>query len=139
MVNRPVLCEPRERGSQVVVVLLQAIQPCGLAGPDQAGFRLLGQREAAVGMATVKPVGLPRFDQPLERILPDRLEHPEPWLGISPLVASQEALVDQGRDAVDDIETRACLFDPDYGLRRLQRAPPDEDREAPVQRLLRRG
>ena len=68
-------------------------------------------------------------------ILPDRLQHREARLAVRAVLLPQQALVDQRRDAVEDVQAEVAIRVADR-LGRLERAASDEDREATEEALL---
>src|SRR5215510_5523049 len=98
----------------------------GLAPVVRGGARVRVLHECAevLGMRTEDPLRVGRFVEHLERVLPDRVEHPEP----AALPASNEALEDERLDEVD-----VAAAD---GLRRVEREAAAEDREPPEELLL---
>ena len=75
--------------------------------------------------------------QPLQRELADRLQHPEARLaGPARSLRPQQALVDQRRDAVEDVEAEARPRAAADRLGRLQREAAGEDGQPAEERLL---
>ena len=73
--------------------------------------------------------------QLLESELAHSLQHGEARLPAWTCFLSQQALVQERGDALERVDHRFTEYTRD-GLRRLQREPTDEDREASEQRLL---
>src|SRR6266511_2983470 len=118
--------EPVESAPEVVDLPLQSVEPIRAAPKHllaQVRLRLLGQGQEVLGVAPTQVLGLARFLKPLEGVLPDRLQHPEPVLGMA-----QQALVHEG---LQDVEVGLC-----HGLRGLQGAAASEHGEAREQLLL---
>ena len=83
----------------VVELALLPIQPFPPAAQllvPQPRFRLLGDRQEILRVAASQLHSLVRCGEPLGRVLANRLEHPEPFLG-----APNEALVDEGLERVE--------------------------------------
>ena len=121
---------PVQRGPKVVVLHLQSVEPLGLVGSQQ--FRLRPSRkvgeELAVAARDRYRVGTLR--QALARVLADRLEHSEPRLAAGRVLASNQALVDERRDPVGNVQAdvEAGIAD---GLRGLEGPAPAEHRQSP--------
>ena len=73
--------------------------------------------------------------QPLERVLADRLQHPEAWLAGGHRLRPQQVVVQQRLDAGDDVELEVA----GNRLRAVEGEAPDEDAEAREERLLLRA
>src|SRR6266540_548065 len=78
-----------ESGAEVVVLALHAVEPLpGLLA--EIRLRLLREGQEVLRVAAPQLLGLARMLEPLDRILPDRLQHPKPLLRVA-----EEALVDE--------------------------------------------
>ena len=65
---------PGERGANVVLLLVEAVQPERLVGARQLGLGRQHQLEVALGVPPAQLLELTLLLEPLERVLPDRLE-----------------------------------------------------------------
>ena len=110
-----------------------------LAGARQLGLGRLGERDdSARGGGCACRSSCAALGEPLERVLADRLEHPEPRLAVGRLALADEAVVDERGDPVEhlaELEPERLSGD---GLGRLERAAADEDAEAREERLAAR-
>ena len=88
-------------------------------------------------MATPNPIGVARLDQPLLRILPDRLQHVVAGLGTG-AIDDDERLVDQARQHVEHLVNGSVLVRDDE-LHGLEGAAAGEDRQAREDEPLHRG
>src|SRR5262249_37540800 len=90
---------PVERGSDVVVLLAEPLEPDRLAAAGE--LRLGGLCELDVAVEVPRPrVGkLASLREPLDRVLADRLEHAEPRLALGALALTDEPVVDERRNA----------------------------------------
>src|SRR5215203_4264298 len=78
--------EPPVQGRpQVVVLGVEPVEPHHLLRTGQLGFGLLGQRQEEFGMCPPRRLRFTALRQPLQPVLPDRLQHHEAWLAIRPL------------------------------------------------------
>ena len=127
---------PRERGADVVVLLVEAIEPERLVGARELGLGRQHQLEVALG---VPPAQRPRArpaPRALERVLPDRLEQPEARLAVGAVRLPDEALVDERGEALEHLaEVHLVAAD---GVGDLERAAAREDAEPREQGLLGR-
>ncbi len=73
---------PLESRPQVPLLLVQALQPGRLLGPDQLGLGHLREREVALGVGALHRFGLAGFGEPGARVLTDRLEEDEAGLAV---------------------------------------------------------
>jgi hypothetical protein len=105
-----------EGGPQVVVLTLESVVPWRVLLPLH-GLRLFREHGEMPRVTPANLVRLARSLQPLEGVLADRLEHPEPVLRMA-----HEALVDERLERVE--------IGVDDLLRGLERATTDEDGEA---------
>src|SRR5215471_16994089 len=104
VIGRAMSDEPRERRAQIVMVLVQVIQPLGLPPPSlEARLRSFGELQVTVGMGQLEPIDFPSVAQTVQRVLANRFQHPKAQL-TSPLLLAQETLVDQRGDAVDHVK-----------------------------------
>ena len=113
-----------EGRANVVIVKLELVEQFArLGAPVEARFRFFRERQEERPVAPPKDLGLPGVLQTLERVSPDRLEHPEALAGVA-----DEALHDE---RLQGVEIRAG--DP---LRRLEGAAAGEDGQAGEEALL---
>ena len=122
-VDLAVVEEPVEAPAEVVVLVLEALQPDSLLGALQERLGPLGQREEPLRVPATDRVGVVRGREALAGQLADRLQHPEPPAG-----PPHEALVDQRLQPVDV----GC--DDLFGG--VERAAAREDRQPREQPLL---
>jgi len=115
--------------------VIEAIEPVLLSGTHQLRLRIEGQRQEVILVPPADRVGLVALGELLEPVLPDRLEHLEARLALVGREDAQEALVDEGRQAVDDVDAEFAVRVADRGGAFDRRAA-DEDREAPEERAL---
>jgi len=113
----PGLAEGVECAANVVALELEAVEPERLVSAFERWAGALGERERPLGMSRAESIRFTSLVETLERELRDRLEHEEPALARLP----QEALVDEGRDAVE-----ICAHPLLCGL---EREAPGEDRQ----------
>ena len=130
---------PGERGPQVVVLGRQPVQPGGRRPAPPASRRLArpGPGSRRRGARASPP---PRRSPPAA---PARTRGPSPASRSAARrparsCRTQQALVDQRRDAVERRRAPASPAPPRDRLGRLQRAAADEDGQAAEERLLRR-
>ena len=88
--------EPVEARAEVVVIVLQPLQPGRLLGALQGRLGLFGEREEVIRVPATDLVGLARGLEALTGKLADRLQHPE-----APAGPPDEALVDERLQRVD--------------------------------------
>ena len=118
-----------EDRSDIVVLELQAIEPASLVGAGQLGRGALDERDVPVTVAAVDPVDLPIGLQLLGRERPDRVEEPKAGFAIRRLLGLDQALVDQGHEAIEDVAAELGRRSADR-LGRGQVAAAGEDRQA---------
>ena len=103
-------------------------------GPSSAGSAssASGGRSRRAGAARPRrrPLG-----QPLERVLADRLQHPEARLAARHRLRPEQAVVEQRLDAGEHVELEVA----GNRLRGVEREAADEDGQAREERLLRRA
>ena len=102
--------EPGHRGPQIVMLSLQPVEPAELPPALYLGGGRLGEREEVgrVPIMGVRPVSA--VAQALQRIVPDRLQQPEPRLAAAGLLPDQAA-----------VHQRAQRVDYLHGLPRIRR------------------
>src|SRR5204862_5969834 len=99
---------PLERRSEVVMLDLQAFEPVArLDAPEEFGGRLLRERQVPVAVPPESLRRLTRFEEPIACVLADRLE--KPVAALSPGLGTQQRLVDQPRQQVEDVYLRTVL------------------------------
>src|SRR5713101_7589620 len=129
------LKQPTERGSQVIVFLLESIEPLQLLCTGELWSSRLGQREMIPGMSLLDPLHLSTGSQLLLSILANGLEHHQarfaPWLR----ALEDQVVVQQLLHAIQH-RRRAAPQHTAHGLHGLQRATAHEDREQPEEPLL---
>src|SRR5262249_48951080 len=110
----------------------QPIQPLPLLRSGELRLRLFCQRQEPAAMPPPRPLRLSRFQQPIPRILPHRLQQPIPPLAL-PLFIEDERLLYQAPEQVQ----HPPLYPPARRFCRLQSPPSREDGEATQQGLRR--
>ena len=65
-----------DRDAQIAVLPLKAVQPDNLVWTHQMGMRLFGHLQKECGVSAPYHFGLCRLLELLQRVLPNRLEHP---------------------------------------------------------------
>ena len=127
---------PRERGPDVVVLLVEANEPERLVRAGELGLGGDHELQVALGVPPAQLVELAFGLEPLERVLPDRLEQAEARLAVGAVRLADEALVDERGETLEDLpEVHLVAAD---GVGDLQRAAAREDAEPRQQRLLGR-
>ncbi len=71
---------PFERRSEVIVVLLEPIEPLFPLGAEEMRVRLLGERDEGLEVSVANQVGFTTFLEPFGGEVTDRLEHEKAWL-----------------------------------------------------------
>ena len=133
-----VLIAPAQRGLEVVVLRLEAIEPGDLLGTAAPALRLLGQGQEPGLVPAAQPHDLAGRARPLVAVLPDRLQQPIPG-DRSPGVGGLDedhGLVHELRQEVERLSGVELGSGAD-ALDRLEREPACEHRQAAEQRLLR--
>src|SRR4028119_2062019 len=132
---------PRERpahgGPEVGVLFLQPFHPLYLIRPLKLWLRPLGEVEEELRVPPPRLVGLAALPQLLERVLPDRLQHPVAHL-VAPRVRlghHDERLLHQPPEESKDL-IRTRLSGRTNRLRRLQGEAPGEHTKPAEQDLL---
>src|SRR5262245_58625014 len=97
---------PLQRRAQVVVLLLQPLEPGALLGADQLGFAGLGQLEEEAGVPRLDMLRLSTRGQALSSELADGFQHREAWLAPRSLVGPQQALLGERAERVQNIGRR---------------------------------
>ena len=126
------LASPVQRSAQVRVVVVQTGEGARLIAGARLDVELLRDGGVVVGVPLAAVLQPARPLEHLERVLADRLEHPETRLpvGIGPL--AKEALLDERPEPVEHV-------DPEVAAQRLgglQPGPAHEHAEPGKQRLL---
>ena len=127
---------PRQRGTDVVVLLVEAHEPERLVRAGE--LRLGGQHEleVALGVPPAQLLELALGLETFERILTDRLEQTEARLAVGAVRLADEALVDERGETLEHLpEVHLVAAD---GVGDLQRATAREDTEPRQQGLLGR-
>src|SRR5947209_7248665 len=119
------------------MLLLQAREPALLLTPVQLGLGLLGQSQVVLGMRLPDHFVLPRTGEDFQPELAQRLQHPPTWSPIVLPLLSQQALIHQQLQSLQDIPCQAapCVT---YLPGRLPGPPIDKDREPSEELLLLR-
>jgi hypothetical protein len=102
--------QPIERGADVVVLGLQPVEPFTRRLAEMR-LRILDESEEVLRVAAAQLLALGRVVEPLDRILANRLEHPEAFAG-----SPHETLLDERLervevgigDCLDHVEGRAA-------------------------------
>ena len=132
MVRRPADCGP-----QVVPFPLQPVQPRTLLGTEELRLGLLHEAGEELAMAKRDDGGVRSRREPLATVFPDRLEHPEPGLAGRGFVDPQQALVDERRQALEEVEPELRAGS-HTAVADFRLEPADEDRDPREERLLDR-
>ena len=130
-----------ERGAQVVVLELEAVEPALELLPLKVRGGLFGERHVRGGVAGVDRLRLVACGELLERVVADRDEHPESRLALD-LELPDEAVIDQLRDPVQhrppDLTVRSAhrleLVEP--GASDEDAAPPEEPLQAIIEKVV---
>ncbi len=93
--------EPGQRGAEVVDLGFQLRGPGCLIGTHQVRFGPLGELKHVPGVASPDLVRFAADLQPVERELPERLEHPEPWFALRSLFGAEQTRVDERGELVE--------------------------------------
>jgi hypothetical protein len=93
--------DPAQRRPEVLDVGRQAHHPFTLVGPAQLGLGLLGQRQETGRVPAAGLVRLAMLDEPLVRVLLERLEHPVAVGAIRVHLGQHERPVEQ---VLEDVE-----------------------------------
>ena len=112
---------PVERGPQIVMLGLQAIEPDQLLAAAQLRRRAVRDGEEMGRVPLAGGVGLRGGFELLQPKLADRLQHHEARLVIRPVRLPQQAVLDQPFQAVADIEVAVRVG---HRLGRLERGSP---------------
>ena len=103
-VGLPTLGRPGQRSTNVGALGVEPLEPLQLVRPEKSGLGLLGEREIEAGVAAAYVVAVAALGQPLERVLADRLQHPEAGLAAGHWLRPKQVVVQERLDAVDDVE-----------------------------------
>ena len=126
---------PGQRCAQVVAFGVEPLEPAQLLRPEQRRFGVLRERKIEARVATPHGMAVAALLQPFERVLADRLQHPEAGLAAGHRLRPQQVVVQQRLDAGGHVEREV----PRNRLRALEAEAPDEDAEAREQCLLLRA
>ena len=88
----------------------QPIQPAPLLRSAQVRDCLFGQRQKVLCLPAANRLQCAKLGQPLQPVLPDRLQHDEPRLTVRSFDPAQQALGDQRLDCVEHIVGRRLGF-----------------------------
>ena len=84
--------------------------PATPTAPDwSVGVGLLPQRQEEFGVGPARRLRFAALLQPLQPVLPDRLQHREARLAVRPLDRAQQALLDQSVQTAEDVERPSGL------------------------------
>ena len=83
---------------------LQPIQPDPLLGTPQLRLGTLRHRQVMPGMTPSYARRLTALFQPFQRVLPDRLEHPEARLAVGVFASSDQALGGERLQAIQNVD-----------------------------------
>jgi hypothetical protein len=97
---------PAERRAQVFEIPFQSIQPGGLTRPAQLGLSQLGQTRVEGGMSAAGVLELTSQLELLTRVLANGLQHDEAWLTVGLPMTTQQALVDQCAELIQELAVR---------------------------------
>ena len=86
-------------------------------------------------MAAPQRLAVAALGQPLERVLANRLQHPEAWLAAGHALGAEQVVAQERFHTVDDVELEV----PGDGVGSSQREAADEDAEAREEHLLLLG
>src|SRR5207244_2568195 len=125
---------PFERRPAVVVVALESSQELGSTRATQVRVELLGEIAEVRGVPPPELVESAPLDQPFESVLANGLQEGEACIAVRQLALLHEALVDQGRQVVEDIRAGAA-----DRLGPAECPAAAENRQAAEEALLARG
>lgn len=108
---------------------VQSVEPFPLVGAAQRGFRVFRQLLEVVGMRPPDPRRVLMFLKPVQPVLPDRLQHPKPWIAAWPLFLPEQTLLDERRHPIQRLK-REIPARGAYDLRTLQCKSACEDCQA---------
>ena len=128
---------PGERGADVVVLLVEPVEPHGLVLARQLRLGRLDQLEVALGVAAAHLLELTAFLELLERVLADRLEQPEARLAVRRRPTAGRGSCRRATRAFERLR-RTPFPRGRNGIRELERAAAGEDAEPGEERLLGR-
>ena len=123
---------PRERGADVVALRVETLEPLALVRPEQSRLGRLREHEAVLGVPTTDGFAVAASRETLERVLADRLEHPQARLVAAASPGRQQVVPEQRLDALDDVDVAPA----GDGLGSVGGEPSDEDAEAREELLL---
>src|SRR5918992_5874154 len=96
----------RVRGAQVVVLRPEPVEPRTLVGAGQFVVGSLRDAKEVVEMRPARFICATAFLEPAQRVLTDRVQHPEPRLtGHRPM---KQAVVHERADAVEEVRRLAA-------------------------------
>jgi hypothetical protein len=95
---------PLDRGPEVVVLRLETVQPESSVWPAKVRPGALGECEEVLGVSPAEPLGFATRLKPLQGELSDCLQHGEARLAIRTVDPAHEALVDQRRNAIQEVQ-----------------------------------
>ena len=83
---------------------VEPVHPRHLLRTGQLGVGLVHQRQEEFGMGPPRRLCFAALLQPLQPVLPNRLQHGEAWLAIRPLDRLQQVVLDQSVQTAEDVE-----------------------------------
>ena len=123
---------PGQRGAEIVAFAVELPCPTHLFGAEERGLRLLGKPEVEAGMVASYGLAVAALGEPLERVLPDRLEHSEAGIAFGHALGAKQAVVQERLDPVDQVQVEVG----GHGRGAVEREAADEHAEAGEERLL---
>jgi hypothetical protein len=96
---------PLEGGLEVVVLVLEPVEPLDLVVRREMRLTSAGQRKKVAGVAPPGPCLVAPGAKPLFGELPNGLEHAEPWLATWQVGPADQAVVDQGGQCIESVDT----------------------------------
>ena len=126
---------PVQRRPHVIVLDLQPSEAFPLRRPNELQLGPLGHSQEVRRVRRAHGHLVATDVETLQPVLPNRLQHGEARRAISPIPGSEQALLRQGIETIEDIERQIawCIA---HGLSRLEGAPSRKDGEAGEKSLL---
>ena len=121
---------PLERQTQVAALRAETVGPPRLLRADEVRLGLPAQRAVVLGVVSPDPLRLAALEQPLRRIGPDRVEHPDPYVASVGGSRGQHAAVEERGDHVQRLRARLAVVGADH-LRRFEGRAARERRKSP--------
>src|SRR5687768_14517285 len=98
------LLQPPERRAEVVMLGAKSVQPGNLIRAGQLRLGCLRQGQEIVGVRAMHGVGITCRVETLQPVLADRLQHREARLAVDAILRSQQTLLRQRVETVEDVE-----------------------------------